>query len=75
MTAKRRRGGPPVYTAETAARRAAGKVTLRLSPEAHALLLDLCRRWDCGKTEAVTGLLKAEALDLAQHQAAQKAAR
>ena len=30
---KRRSGGPPVYTPETAEARTAGKVTIRLTPE------------------------------------------
>lgn len=63
------RSGPSIPEASRGTRR----TTLRLSPETHALLADLCRRWDCGPAEAVTGLLKAEAIDLAQQQAAHKA--
>lgn len=63
------RSGPSIPEANRGTRR----TTLRLSPEAHALLADLCRRWDCGPAEAVTGLLKAEALDLAHNRAAHKA--
>jgi len=38
---RRSRGGPPVYTPETAAARTEGKVTMRLTPEeAH-----LWRQW------------------------------
>jgi len=69
----RRKGGKPIYSPETAARRAAGKVTLRLTPEARELLTNLCGRWECGPSEAVTSLLKAEAIDLAHNQAAHRA--
>lgn len=40
-TSKPRRGGPPIYTPETAELRAAGKVTLRLAPEVAARLRQL----------------------------------
>ena len=63
------RSGPNVP--ETA--RSTRRTTLRLTPEAQALLGDLCLRWECGPSEAVTSLLKAEAIDLAQQQAAHKA--
>lgn len=75
MTAKPRKGGRPVYSPETAARRTAGKVTLRLTLEAREMLTALCGRWECGPSEAVTSLLKAEAIDLAQQQAAHKASQ
>lgn len=82
MTApKRPRSGPGSRTGDNArsgpsipeANRGTRRTTLRLSPEAHALLTDLCRRWECGPSEAVTGLLKAEAIDLAHNRAAHKA--
>lgn len=33
MAAKRRKGGPPTYTEATAAKRKAGDIRLRLTPE------------------------------------------
>ena len=68
----RRKGGKPIYSPEYAARRTAGKVTLRLTLEAREMLTALCGRWECGPSEAVTSLLKAEAIDLAQQQAAHR---
>lgn len=50
------------------------RVRLLLEPPDHALLADLMRRWECGPSEAVTYLLRAEAADQAE-QEAKKAAR
>lgn len=80
-TPKKPRSGPGSRTGDAArsgpnvaeSARSTRRTTLRLTHEAQALLGDLCRRWECGPSEAVTSLLKAEAIDLAQQQAAHKA--
>ncbi len=65
MTApKKRRGGPggkPIYSPETAARRAAGKVTLGLSPERAAALRSLGEHHAGGMAGVVSDWIDASA--------------
>jgi hypothetical protein len=61
---KPRKGGPggrPVYTPETAQRRAQGRVNLALAPEDAATLRRLGAEHPGGMTALVTGWIRAEA--------------
>jgi len=67
MTGKKRRGGKPVYTPETAQRRASGQIAVRIPPETAARLRERAADHPGGLSGLVASLDSSPSEDRAVH--------